>query len=165
MITIIRELVINQNIEKVWDILGPNFVNAYKWASFVNHSEGEGPGLNGAPCEERSCGISGMGRVKEKIIQYSDQKYLLSYQVLEGMPSMVKHAINSWQLFVIDDAHVRLIMKMELTVGGIMGFVMKPMMKMQLGKMATATAEDFKYYAEHGLPHNRKVKAMKRFKR
>lgn len=164
MITIVTELMINENIGKVWNILGPDFVNTYKWASLVNHSEGKGPGVNGAPCSERGCDIAGMGKVREKIIQYSDKEYLLSYQAAEGMPSMVKSAINTWQLFEIDNSRVKLIMKMSLKVGGLMGFLMKPMMKMQMGKMARVTAEDFKYYVERGLPSSRKVKAMKKYK-
>lgn len=164
MITIVREVVINENIGRVWNVLGPDFVNAYKWASVVNHSEGKGPGENGAPCSERGCDIAGMGKVRERIIQYSDEEYLLSYEAAEGMPSMVKNAINTWQLFKIDNSRVKLIMKMSLKVGGLMGFLMKPMMKRQMVKMATVTAEDFKYYVEQGQPHYRKVKAMKKYK-
>lgn len=164
MIQIKRELVINDRIENAWKILGPGFVDAYKWASVVNHSVGKGTGTNGAPCSERGCDISGMGKIRERVIQYSDEKHLLSYQVAEGMPSMVKNAVNTWQLVDLGNNKTGLTMQMELEVGGLMGTLMKPMMKMQMGKMATDTAEDFKYYVESGLPHPRKVKAMKKYK-
>lgn len=157
-----RELTINKNITEVWEILGPQFSDAYKWGSVINHSQGSGGDFNGSSCSERGCDISGMGKIREVIKQYSETEHLLSYQVIEGMPSMVKYAQNTWRLIPIDSNKTKLKMSMELKVGGIIGKIMKPMMRMQMGKMATNTADDFKYYVETGKPHPRKVKAMKK---
>lgn len=162
--TIERIVTIDKGIEDAWKILGPQFPDANKWASVVNHSEGKGTGSNGAPCSERGCDISGMGKIREKVIQYSDDKHLLSYQVAEGMPSMIKNAINTWQLFSLGNGKTQLKMKMELETRGIMGALMKPMMKMQMGKIATVSADDFKYYVENENPHPRKIKAIKKYK-
>lgn len=159
---IVKELIINASIDKAWQILGHEFADAHKWASVVNHSESRGGSLNGSTCGERGCDISGMGKTREKLIKYSDADHLLSYTVPEGMPSMVKYATNTWQLTSLGQSKTRLNMEMDVTLGGILGFMMKPMMKMMMGKMAKVTTDDFKYYVETGKPSEAKLKALKK---
>ena len=62
---IYKEIIINSTIDKCWHILGDEFANAYKWATAINHSEGNGVDFNGASCSERACNIKGMGSLKE----------------------------------------------------------------------------------------------------
>ncbi len=106
-----------------------------------------------------------MGKTREKLIKYSDTEHLLSYTVPEGMPSMVKYATNTWQLTSIGYDKTKLNMEMNVTLGGIMGFMMAPMMKMMMGKMAKITTDDFKYYVENGRPSEAKLKATRKLKK
>ena len=161
--TIEKEIIVNSGIEQAWKVLGTEFADAYKWASAVNHSEGKGAGFNGATCSERGCDIAGMGKTEEKLLQFSNENHALSYQV-EGMPSMIRHATNSWQLTTLGQGQTKLQMRMEIQVGGLMGAMMKPMLKMKMSKMGSELVEEFKYYLENGHPHPRKVKAEKKFK-
>ena len=39
-----KQITIDKNIEKAWQVLGPQFAEASKWASAVSHSEGKGAG-------------------------------------------------------------------------------------------------------------------------
>lgn len=162
--TIEKEVIVNKEIEKAWDVIAVQFADAYKWASPVNHSEGKGAGTNGAACSERGCATS-MGKLKEKILEYSNENHVISWQAVEGMPSMVKLAKNTWKLTAIGQERTRVNMKMDIEVGGVMGFLMKPMMKMQMDGMGTALTEDFKYYVENGRPSVRKMKAMGKLRR
>lgn len=159
-----KQLTIEKNVEKTWQILGPQFAEAYKWASVVNHSESKGGSLNGSSCSVRGCDITGMSKTTEKLLEYSNEYHSLIYQVTEGMPSMIKYATNSWSLESINNTQTKLTMKMEMEVGGLMGFIMKPMMKMQMTKMANDTTADFKYYVENEHASPRKIKAMKKYK-
>lgn len=161
---IIKEVIINKNIESAWNVLGHQFAEAYKWASPVNHSEGKGSSYNGATCSERGCDIVGMGKTKEKLLQFSNEKHLLSYSIPEGMPSMVKYATNTWQLTALGNDKSRLNMQIDITLGGIMGMIMKPMMKLMMSKMSSTLADDFKYYIEKGEPHPRKIKATSKYR-
>ncbi len=154
-----KELIINASIEKTWQILGPEFANAYKWASAINYSEGHGEGQNGAICSERGCDVSGIGEIQEKILRYSETEHVLKYKVTEGMPKMVKYSTNNWKLVKIDDNKTKLELELEMKTGGFIGWLMKPMMKMKMKKLAKNTIEEFKYYIEKGQPHPRKVKA------
>ncbi|MDP2385710.1 MAG: SRPBCC family protein [Bacteroidota bacterium] len=159
-----KEISVNKSIESAWKVLGPGFADAHIWASPVNHSAGSGSSFNGATCSERGCDIAGMGKTKEKLIRYSESDHLLSYTVPEGMPSMVKYATNTWQLTSLSADKTKLTMVMDITLGGFMGMLMKPMMKMMMGKMGNTLVEDFKCFVETGNPSVAKLKALKKNK-
>lgn len=89
---------------------------------------------------------------------------MVSYQIAEGMPSMVKNATNTWQLTADGAGKTKLVMRMDVQIGGLMGAMMKPMMRMKLSKMGGELTEEFKFYVENGQPHPQKVKAMKKAK-
>lgn len=159
-----KEMLINKNIEPSWKVLGHGFADAHQWASPLKHSSGTGPAFNGSACSERGCDISGMGKTREKLLQFSNETHSLSYEVTEGMPGMVKYATNSWQLFSVGPDKTRLIMKMNITLKGVMGFMMQPVMKMMMGKMGSTLLNDFKYYTEYGRPSAAKLKALSKMK-
>lgn len=160
-IMIKQELIINAPTQKAWQVLGPEFADAYKWASSLKHSEARNhESMNGSTCTERGCNVSGMGNIKEKILQYSDTEHLLSYQVYEGMPKMVKYAVNTWKLTDLGNGTTKLEMQIEMKVGGFMGSMMKGMMRKKMTKMSKLVAEEFQYYVENGKPHPRKLKSI-----
>ena len=154
-----KEIIIKNNIENTWKVLGHDFAHPYKWASSVNHSEGHGKQLATTQCDERACQTV-MGNIREKLTHYSDNDFHLAYIVTEGMPAMVKTATNDWQLTNTGAEKTKLKIRMEFVFQGILGFLMQPLMKMKLNKIAREMVEDFGYYAEHGKPHPRKLKAQ-----
>ncbi len=157
-----KEIIVNKGIADAWKVLGTEFANAHVWASPLSHSEGSGTKFNGSECNERSCDIKGMGKTREKLLQFSNNNHSLSYVVEQGMPSMVKYATNSWSLTSLGQAKTKLTMKMDITLGGIMGFMMQPMMKMMMSKMGNTFLADYKYYVENGRPSEAKLKALKK---
>jgi Polyketide cyclase / dehydrase and lipid transport len=161
--TIEKEILINKNIEEAWQVLGPQFAMADQWASAVHHSQGSGAGINGSSCSERGCSTT-MWALKEKLLHYSPSDHLLSYQVAAGMPSMVKYATNTWQLSSTGSNQSRLRMIINMEIRGLLGKLMQPMMKMQMGKMGNQLVEEFKYFVENGKPHPRKIKAQQKQK-
>ncbi|MDD5151983.1 MAG: SRPBCC family protein, partial [Flavobacterium sp.] len=152
-------------IDKAWEVLGHGFADAYIWASAVNHSAGTGTSFNGASCSERGCDIAGMGKTKEKLIKYSDAEHLLSYTVPEGMPSIVKYATNTWQILPVGKEKSKLTMEMEITLGGFMGIMMQPIMKMMMNKMGNTLIQDFKFYVENDRPSEAKIRAFEKLKK
>ena len=159
-----KEIIVNKNIAQAWKALGTDFANAHVWASPLSHSQGSGSKFNGSECNERSCDIKGMGKTREKLLQFSNDSHSLSYEVLEGIPSGVKNATNTWQLTSTGQDQSKLQMRMDIQLGGIMGTLMQPMMRMMMSKMGNTLVEDFKYYVENGQPHPRKIKAMQKAK-
>lgn len=156
-----KETTIHSGIEKCWDVLGKDFANAYKWASAIKHSAGSGDNFNGSSCSNRGCNVKGMGVLKEKLLDYSDDAHSLKYEIIEGLPSMVKKGTNSWSLVSVGTNKTKLTMEMNMDISGFLGTIMKPMMKMQMGGMGNQFLEEFKYYVEKGNPHPRKIKTLK----
>lgn len=159
-INIKQELIIKAPIQKTWQVLGPEFADAYKWASSIKHSEARNhETMNGSTCTERGCSVSGVGNIKEKLLNYSEAEHTLSYQVYEGMPKMVKYAANTWTLTDLGNGTTKLEMQIEIKTGGLMGSMMKGMMRKKMTKMTKKIAEEFQYYVENGNPHPRKTKS------
>lgn len=154
-----KEIIINNSIENTWKVLGHDFAHPYKWASSVNHSEGHGKQLATTQCDERACQTV-MGNIREKLTHYSDEDFHLAYVVTEGMPGMVKTATNDWKLTKSGSGKTKLKIKMEFVFQGILGFIMQPLMKIKLNKIAQEMVEDFGHYAESGKPHPRKLKVQ-----
>src|SRR4030042_488838 len=152
-----KQVIVNKSIEEAWEVLR-NFANADVWASPLIHSEGKGDSFNGCECSERICDIKGMGRSREKLIQFSHDKHSLSYVVEEGMPKMVRNATNTWWLTSLEQNKTELNMKMEFTMSGLMGMIMQPIMIMMMSKMGKTILADFKYYVENGRPSEAKLK-------
>ncbi|MEM6804546.1 MAG: hypothetical protein AAF696_24310 [Bacteroidota bacterium] len=72
-----KEININQPIHKVWEVLGNQFGDAYKWASGLNHSQTFGsPRIEAAPSSNRACELPS-GKIKEAIRKFDPQNYVL----------------------------------------------------------------------------------------
>lgn len=157
-----QELIINAPISKAWQVLGPEFADAYKWASTIKHSEArDNTSFNGSTCSERGCSIKGLGNTKEKLLIYSEADHKISYHVYEGMPKMVRYATNTWTLTDLGNGQTKVEINLVMKTGGMMGAMMKGMMKKKMNKMAKSIIQEFGYYVENGKPHPRKIKSTK----
>ena len=158
-----RKITVQKPISGVWQVLGNGFADAYKCATVVSHSQVHGNGKNGASCDYRVCQVKGLGETKENVLKYSDKDYLLSYQIeAAGFPKMVKFSSNTWRLKPISNNETEVTMQIEMQTSGIMGTIMKPLMKMQMGGMASLTISDFKHFVETGRPSIKKTKALRK---
>lgn len=166
-ILIEHAFVINASIEKAWAVLGPGFEDAYKWASVVNHSSAlDNKSFHGSACTERGCNVSGIGNIKEKLLQYDAASHLIAYQIHEGMPAMVSYADNTWQLVELGNGTCKLVMMAKIKTGGFMGKMMKGILKSKMTKLTRNAAEEFKYYVENNAQaHPRKIKAAAKYNR
>lgn len=161
---LIQEIIIDKPIADCWEVLGNQFTDIHKWASPVNHAVGDGKtGVNGAACDIRGCNISGMGDITEKVTDFDPQNHYLAYDIISGLPAMMKSAKNTWQLIALSESRTKVNMKGTVAPNGMMGRLMKPMMKIKFGKMTRDMLGELKYYVENGQPHDRKIKAAKKF--
>ncbi|MEM9361354.1 MAG: SRPBCC family protein [Bacteroidota bacterium] len=161
---IIQTIIVDRPIAECWDVLGKQYTEISKWASAVNHAEGDGKeGLNGANCDIRGCDVSGIGAIQEKLIAFEPDQYFLAYQVIAGLPKMMRSGQNNWRLTAIDSERTRVNMKAVVEPKGLIGNLMKPVIKMNFKKMSGHLLEEFKYYVEKVEPHPRKLKASKKY--
>ena len=155
-----REITIDKPIAEAWELLGPQYGKACEWAPGVHGSGLAGTAVNGTPTH-RACATD-FGDIKEQVTAYDPLTYLLEYRVTEGFPSMIKEGRNRWQLHSAGPNKTRLTMDMTINTGGFVGTVMRPMMRMQLNKVADQVVEGFKHYAETGRPSAAKLKEAKK---
>ena len=154
-----KSLILNAPIDRVWDVLGNDFGGAAKWASGLYHSEGYGaPQLAGAACNNRACDTS-FGKIKEVIRVFDAKNHHLAYEVIEGFPGFIKSGVNNWRLTSLGDK-TRVDIHFIAVTRGLLGKIMGPMMKMQMGKALGNAGEDFKAYVETGRPSARKAKEL-----
>lgn len=157
---IVTETIIEKPAAAVWDIVGSRFGQAYEWASVLNHSAGQGAPLHGQVCEARTCDVKGMGNIQERVVEFDPVGHVLSYEVAKGFPFFVSRGVNHWRIASLGAARCRVTTTASLATKGVIGFMMTPMMRMEMSGMMRVMLEDLKHYAETGQPHPRKMKSL-----
>ncbi|WP_306641347.1 SRPBCC family protein [Sanyastnella coralliicola] len=148
-----KEITINVSAAELWEMVGPGFVDVYKWSSNVDHAEGAGNSdFDGAVCHERFCDVNvkGFSKISEELTYYSIPEMKLAYAVKEGMPGFVTKAVNQWTVVPIDDHSCKLVMKAEFRSKGLMGAMMNGMMEKKMKTTLETVLNDAKVYAETG---------------
>lgn len=151
--TLEKEITINVSAEELWEMVGPGFVEVYKWSSNVDHASGSGtPEFEGAVCTERFCDVNvkGFNKISERLTKYNDDEMNLAYEVTDGMPGFVTAAINDWTVVPIDSKSCKLVMKAQFESKGLMGGLTKGMMKKKMSETLETVLNDAKVYAETG---------------
>lgn len=111
-----KEITINVSADQLWEMVGPGFIDVYKWSSNVDHAEGKGQSdFEGAVCSERFCDVNvkGFSKISEELTKYDRKRMSLAYEVKDGMPGFVVRAVNDWTVIPVDANHSKLVMKAE----------------------------------------------------
>ncbi len=160
-----REGAINVPASELWEMVGPGFIEVYKWSSSVDHAEGTGtPEFEGAVCSERFCDVNvkGFSKISEKLTKYDEQKMNLAYSVQNGMPGFVTKAVNDWTVEPTGSNSSKLVMRAEFGAKGLMGALMTGMMEKKMTKTLDMVLQDAKIYAETGQVSEAKAKRIKK---
>ena len=163
-----RETLVDAPPEAVWQVLGPQYAEAYKWASSINISTGRGSPtaehrIKGAPTNGRVCETD-LGPFKEDIELYDEDARELAYSARgEKMPFFVKRLLNHWKVESDGSGGSRVIMELNVRLMFPFSILMALPMRLQLGGVLKNAHEELKHYVEHGgEPHPRKVEATKK---
>ncbi len=155
-----KEIIVKRPVDEVWEVLGNQFADAYKWARGLDYSKGHGEArFDGAPVNNRTCEVQGFGQIEEELKRFDARNYVLSYEVTDGFPGFIDSAINTWTL-TSHGMSTKVTMDMQMETKGLMGAIMGPMMKMNLSKLVAGVIEDFKAYLETGRPSEFKAKEI-----
>ena len=154
------ELVIQKNINDVWEILGNQFTEPHIWASnFITSKPGGSPKLPGLSYLHRATTTEN-GDNWQELDDFDPANHSLSYHISKGIPSIAKSGIGTWKLTKINETTTRLNVDFKLVTKGLPGFVMSPVVSKKVGKASDEIVEEFKYYVENEKPHPRKLEAM-----
>ena len=148
-----KEMTSNVPAAELWQMVGPGFIDVYKWSSNVDHAIGKGiSDFEGAVCDERFCDVNvkGFSKISEKLVKYNQADMNLAYEVREGMPGFVSKAVNDWTVVAVGQNQSKLIMKAEFKTKGLMGRMMNGMMEKKMNKTLDVILNDAKTYAETG---------------
>ena len=158
-----QEITIKVPAAELWELVGPGFVEVYKWSSNVDHAEGKGLSpFEGAVCDERFCDVNvkGFDKISEKLTNYDEKTLNLTYAINSGMPYFVTKAENNWTVVPVDANHSKLVMKANFEVKGLMGFCMKGIMKNKMEQTLETVLNDAKIYSETGQISEAKAKRI-----
>lgn len=148
-----KEIIVNVSAAQLWEMIGPGFVDVYKWSSNVDHASGKGVSeFEGAVCDERFCDVNvkGFSKISEKLVKYSDDHMNLAYAVQEGMPGFMTKAVNDWTVVDLGNGQAKLVMKAEFAAKGLMGRMMIGTMEKKMNTTLQTVLNDAKIYAETG---------------
>lgn len=85
---------INTSAEKVWDILGTNFLTISEWGGGIFSSvryPNVPVNFEGAPAGGRVCDVKGLGKINETILHFSNDKREITWSAESPkIPGFVK---------------------------------------------------------------------------
>lgn len=162
-----KELNINTSAEYVWKILSEDFDKVGDWITAVpisrkisgNHCAGD------ATMEGRVCHFDTKengARANERIIKHDSAKMEMTVEVIPvDAPFPVHKNIVDIKVIPLGPQLCKTVWHSEADLKW-MGKAMYPMVKFGIGKLFGEIVEELKYFAEHGTPHPRKIKQMKK---
>lgn len=159
------EIHLRSPIEKVWQVLAVDFDQIDQWSSGVKRSVAQGEALNGSKVGGRHCNLSAVGFtvMDEEILIFDRKNHTLSYRLYNGLPGFVTNAVNTWRLFEASGG-THLTVRTDMHTKGLMGCLLRPMMKGNLNSALQSMSEELKYYVDTGEPHPKKKKALQKLR-
>ena len=149
---IVKELSIDKSVDDAWEVLGVQFGEIDKWASYMRRSELSGKlEIGGARALETA-----QGPVKQQLTSFNPERNSLSYKAIAGSPFFAKATNVEWSLAQNTGNNAKLTVDFEIVFKGIT-VILTPIVKKKLGKVIDEMLQEFKYFVENGQPHPRKI--------
>jgi hypothetical protein len=151
-----EEVMIEKNIDDVWEVLGNQFAEANVWASnFKSSKPGGKPKLSGLDYLHRET-MTEKGENFQELDKFDPVNYSLTYHISRGVPAIAKEALGEWSLTKTKENQTRMNVHFILQTKGLLGFIMSPVFSKKIESASAEIVEEFKYYMENGKPLLRK---------
>lgn len=157
------EIVIHRPAAVVWEILGTRFGEVGRFASSIQASS-----LEGHPCvgASRACEVGSMpgaaGKtVTERLFEFDPDAMSLGYELARGAPRMLRRATNRWSVHALGPDRSRVTAHATADIALWM-LPLYPLLRLGLNLMGRRFLEELKHFAELGVPHPRKLAAVRR---
>ena len=154
---------INAPASDVWRVIAHQFAAIGQWASAIptSYAAPDASPPAGANVGARVCATSvrGFKDVREQFISYNEEAMRFVYEATAGLPWIVRHAENQWRVFPLDESHCQVEAQAVVDLRALPGFVLAPLLRMQMNRLGRRTFEELKYSVEHGRPHPRKLES------
>ena len=167
-IVITKTDTIDADADHVWRILAEEFDDVDAWASSVDHSEHNARATNtpeGAPAG-RLCTVPGFGVTDERMTRFDVEERSFAFSVeAEKIPGFFTDMESAWSVEPVGPGRARVTTRVAGNANGVMGALVRPVMKRKFQRTIDAVYEDLKVYAETGAPSTAKQKANEKYQR
>jgi hypothetical protein len=169
MVKFTKKAKVNTDAEKVWEIFAHGFNDAYKWMASVNHSTAKtnGKSFEGCHSDGRVCELSpntnGL-KASEQFLAYNEENKTATIKVdFLDSPFIfpVKYNTLDFSLKEIGEGYSEMTWKFRSKIKPL-AFFMWPLLRIGFGFFIREIMEELTFYAENGVPHPRKTKALKK---
>lgn len=155
-----KELVIDKDINAVWEVMGVQYTEVHLWSTnFKDSKAGGKPKLSGLDYLHRITQTD-RGETIQELDNFDSENYSLTYHISEGTPAIANSAVGIWSLTPIESNKTKVILEFQMETNGFKGLMLSSIIKLKLGKSAMGIAEELKFYVENGEPHPRKVESQ-----
>ena len=146
-----KEITINVPADKLWGILAHNFTDVGTWARSISKSvvNEDSEIVNNSPVGGRICDTS-IGHIKEEFVTYDEAGMTYSFKG-EITSIMLSDVISTNTVVAIDENTSKVIVTPSVDLK-ILGFVLYPLIRMNLSKTINEVLLDLKYFAENDAP-------------
>jgi len=145
---------INTSAQKVWEIIGPNFLNIADWGRGVNKSwknDSMPTTFEGAPAGGRFCDLGKFGKADEQISHYDQVEKEITWSAkIDKMPSFLVGLQNALKVEEIDENSCRASTNIQANLTGLRGLLLGGPLKSNFTKLLKGFLKDWKTYAETG---------------
>lgn len=145
---------INTSAEKVWEIIGPNFINIGDWGRGISKSwnnDALSTTIEGAPAGGRFCDLGKFGKADERIVHYDQVKKVIAWSAkIDKMPSFLINLKNTIKVEAIGENSCRASSNITADLTGVRGFLLGTLLKSNFTKLLNGFFKDWKTYAETG---------------
>ena len=151
-----KDITINAPAEKVWDILGHQFTDVGKWSRLVSQSviNNDAPKVNNSPVGGRLCETS-IGKISEEFTAYDEEGMTFSFKGVITS-KVFSNVISTNAVTAIDENTSKITVTPNIDLK-VIGMIMYPLIKMNLGKLIKQGLIDLKYFAENDKPSPEKL--------
>lgn len=146
---------------QAWHVLAHQFDQIGQWTSLIPQSQpvSDIPPPDGALVGGRVCSpaVAGFRAVQERFTSYDEAGMRFSYAATAGLPWVITRAENNWSVRALTPNRSLVETRAEVALRPFLGLLLRPLLRLQLQRVADRVAEELKYYLEHGEPHPRKL--------
>ena len=156
-----KDITINAPAKKVWDILGHKFADVGQWSRLVSHSvvNNNAQKVNNSPVGGRLCETS-IGKISEEFTAYDEEGMTFSFKGVITS-KVFSNVISTNAVTAIDENTSKVTVTPNVDLKMI-GILMYPLIKMNLGKLIKQGLIDLKYFAENDKPSPEKLASQKK---
>lgn len=152
-------MVLNNEVEvqvpasQAWQLLGEEFGEIAQWALSITKSSLNGPLQEGVV---RSCEISGFGpfqasTITEELVHFDRDTLSFRYQARAGLPPLMAHAENHWQVHETGPQSCRITSQAKLQLAW-WAWPMSPLLKLQIKRESQGFLQQLRHRLEEGVP-------------